>query len=147
MAKIAKSCRLIFFHAHPISSFFRGFRVFGYLSDPSNYGNFPTFFLRESLRNRKEKKKRIRWRWKERRFQVKKTGVDELYLILDCYFFVYMYKVIIHKMERRLWRINFKERNEYKNIKIYAKIMQKINRCACLFQTVTTNNLSRRIAI
>lgn len=58
MAKIAKSCRVIFFHAHPISSFFRGFRVFGYLSDPSNYGNFPTFFLRESLRNRKEKKKK-----------------------------------------------------------------------------------------
>lgn len=45
---------------HPsISSFFRGFRVFGYLSDPSNYGNFPTLFPRASLKQERKKK---RWR-------------------------------------------------------------------------------------
>ena len=56
MAKIAKSCRVIFFHAHPISSFFRGFRVFGYLSDPSNYGNFPTLSPRVSQKQEREEK-------------------------------------------------------------------------------------------
>lgn len=147
MAKIAKSCRLIFFHAHPISSFFRGFRVFGYLSDPSNYGNFPTFFLRESLRNRKEKKKKKKMKMEREKIPSKRGRSRWIISHPRLLFFSYMHKVIIHKMERRLWRINFRKRNEYKNVKIYAKMMQKINRCACLFQTVTTNNLSRRIAI
>lgn len=146
MAKIAKSCRLIFFHAHPISSFFRGFRVFGYLSDPSNYGNFPTLSPRVSQKQEREEKENS---MKMEREEIPSKKDRSRWIISHprLLFFSYMHKVIIHKMERRLWRINFRKRNEYKNVKIYAKMMQKINRCACLFQTVTTNNLSRRIAI